>query len=65
MESKDNDNNMKWASIPLTIHTMLQPRKVDSLDLNDIIFNKMIEASWKYDGTNVGKDPQGNMYGRN
>ena len=59
------ENNMKWAAIPLTIPTLINPKKFRKNDLNYLIFNKVYEASWKYDGTNVGKDPEGNMYGRN
>ncbi len=33
--------------------------------LNDFIFNTKISATIKYDGTNVGVDEYGMIYGRN
>lgn len=62
VESTDDDNQIKWASIPLAIPTFFRmPRD----QLNDALFNTQIYASVKYDGTNVGRDETGLMYGRN
>jgi hypothetical protein len=33
--------------------------------LNDLFFKNLVYASVKYDGTNVGRDETGLMYGRN
>jgi len=54
MVEQNDDNTIKWAAIPLTVHHLLKelPRE----ELNDKIFNQSVFASIKYDGTNVGKD---------
>ena len=61
-KGNDDTNNIKWASIPLSIPTLCRMPKEN---LNDAIFNTQIYATVKYDGTNVGRDETGLMYGRN
>jgi hypothetical protein len=61
----DDDNTMKWSSIPLTIQVFLNKRNNYKDKINDIIFSTPFSASQKFDGTNVGKDADGLMYGRN
>ena len=56
---------MKWSAIPLTIQYFLNKRSNYKSKINDIMFNMPFEASQKFDGTNVGKDTSGLMYGRN
>ena len=58
-----NTNNMKWASIPLCIPTLLAdtPRA----QLRQAVFKQAVMATHKFDGTNVGKDEHGSLYGRN
>lgn len=72
MESKpkitgDEDNEIKWSSIPLTIQMMFNPREADKNkgNFNKWLFESPVTASVKFDGTNVGKDEDGTMYGRN
>ena len=62
METILEDNDQKWASIPLTIPTICKIRKEK---LNDALFNCEVYASVKYDGTNIGRDETGLMFGRN
>ena len=62
MEGADDNNNMKWASIPLTIPTLCRMPKEK---LNQAIFETSVFATIKFDGTNVGRDETGLMYGRN
>lgn len=62
MEGADDNNNLKWASIPLTIPTLCRMPKDQ---LNDTVFNTQVFATVKFDGTNVGRDETGLMYGRN
>ena len=52
---------MKWCSIPLLVKDILK----NKMKLSDKLFRNPIEATQKFDGTNVGKDSDGNMYGRN
>ena len=59
--SADDDNLMKWASIPLSIQKLFKKHG----NLNEKLFSVPYEASQKFDGTNVGKDQDGLMYGRN
>ena len=63
MESADDNNNIKWAAIPLTIPLICKTLLKEQL--NDWLFNNQVYASVKYDGTNVGRDENGLMYGRN
>jgi len=63
--SADDDNQIKWSAIPLTLQHFLDKRSDYKSKINDIMFNMPIEASQKFDGTNVGKDTNGLMYGRN
>lgn len=63
--SADDDNNMKWSAIPLTLQVFLNKRSNYLETINNTIFNTPLEASQKFDGTNVGKDTNGLMYGRN
>lgn len=63
MEPTDDENNLKWAAIQLLIPTLTQ--KIKKEELNDYIFKHPAFASEKYDGTNVGIDTNGLMYGRN
>ena len=63
--SADDENQIKWSAIPLTLQHFLDKRSDYKSKINDIMFNMPIEASQKFDGTNVGKDTNGLMYGRN
>jgi hypothetical protein len=60
---------MKWSPIPLLINDLkTELRKLglgQECNMNDMLFNQSVAASYKYDGTNVGKDEHGLMYGRN
>jgi hypothetical protein len=61
----DDDNMMKWSSIPLTLQVLLNKRSGYQTKINHLVFEVPFEASQKFDGTNVGKDCEGLMYGRN
>lgn len=66
--TSSDDNNLKWSSIELMMtkfKSWILEKKMSHADLNDMIFNKPVFASIKYDGTNVGLDTDGVMYGRN
>ena len=63
VESTNDDNNIKWAAIPLLIPTLYKMMPRDKL--NDFLFYTQMYATVKYDGTNVGRDETGFMYGRN
>jgi len=66
MEKKNQDNEIKWAPIQLMIQFLLGNRKgIDAKELCNQVFNVPVTLSQKYDGTNVGKDENGEMYGRN
>jgi len=54
---------LKWASIELTIPFLCRELKREKL--NEFIFEQQVYATIKYDGTNVGRDESGLMYGRN
>ena len=57
---------MKWASIPLLLNNMNFLVKKEKYEmLNTMFFEERCAASHKYDGTNVGIDEFGVMYGRN
>ncbi len=57
---------MKWASIPLILNDLkYQLKKNNYTEMIDILFKRPLSASHKYDGTNVGKDETGLLYGRN
>ena len=61
-------NMMKWPSIELLIPALgyFAIKRPDKLAvLNKMCFETPYAASQKYDGTNVGKDETGLMYGRN
>jgi hypothetical protein len=57
-------NNIQWASIPLLIPFMLNTYLFPRPKLASILFETPAQATQKYDGTNVGKDERGVMYGR-
>jgi len=62
----DNERNtLKWASIPLMIPYLLKGYETPREKLRAAIFSQPMQATQKYDGTNVGKDENGIMYGRN
>ena len=52
--AEDDDGGLDTVKAAATLRT-----------LKDRVFRNRIEASVKIDGTNVGKDAEGNMYGRN
>ena len=52
-KSREDDNNMKWSSIPLTIDFLYN---LENENLNEFIFEKQFHATIKLDGTNVGRD---------
>ena len=59
-------NNYKWSSIDLTLHTFKIKDYINRPDyLIEKLFKKPVTLSEKYDGTNVGVDEFGNLYGRN
>ena len=58
-------NTMKWGAIDQTIRYICDGHHVPKPALNDFIFNSKVFAAIKYDGTNVGRDEEGKMYGRN
>ena len=58
-------NTMKWGAIDQTIRYICDGHAVPKPKLNDFIFNSKVYAAIKYDGTNVGIDENGLMYGRN
>jgi len=64
---EDMDNEMKWSAIDLTINKLFNPKKFPNLkeNLNAHLFERPCEATHKFDGTNVGKDQDGKLYGRN
>ena len=62
------DNNLKWSSIDLLIHYLLNPNSMKQQNHGDLykkVFETPVALSQKYDGTNVGRDEDGMMYGRN
>lgn len=64
---KDTDNMYRWPSIGLTIqkfNCLLKENKKSYQEINDMIFKHPVFATVKYDGTNVGIDSDGLMYGR-
>lgn len=68
MEAADLENNLKWPSIPLIVgdlHYFVHKGMAKVNNLNKILFETSFAGSHKYDGTNVGKDNNGVMYGRN
>lgn len=58
---------MKWSAIELTIAKLFNPKTFPKIKdrINAHLFERPCEASHKFDGTNVGKDQDGNLYGRN
>ena len=60
--TNEDDNTIKWASIPLIIPEIFRMPKEKR---NVMLFNTQVYASVKYDGTNIGRDTTGLMYGRN
>jgi hypothetical protein len=54
---------LKWASIDLTIPYLC--KLLPPEELNEVIFERPVYATIKYDGTNLGRDETGLMYGRN
>jgi hypothetical protein len=68
MEPINDDNDLKWPSITLLmmkLKSWILQKKMPTATMHDLIFNKPTYASVKYDGTNVGLDTDGVMYGRN
>lgn len=68
MEPINDDNDLKWPSITLLmmkLKSWILQKKMPAATMQDLIFNKPIYASIKYDGTNVGIDTDRVMYGRN
>lgn len=59
------NNDMKWGSIPLTVTLMLDDYNIPSNRLRQALFETPCSATQKYDGTNVGQDEHGVLYGRN
>lgn len=62
---EDMDNEMKWSAIELTIAKLFNPKSMPREKINAHLFERPVEGTHKYDGTNVGKDQEGVMYGRN
>lgn len=64
---EDMDNEMKWSAIELTIAKLFTPKTFPGIKdrINAHLFERPCEASHKFDGTNVGKDQDGKLYGRN
>lgn len=60
-----NSNTIRWSSIELTVREMFQGYNVPRSELNAALFETACVATAKFDGTNVGKDERGVMYGRN
>jgi hypothetical protein len=56
-------NNIQWASIPLLIPYILNTYLFPREKLSTILFEVPVQATQKFDGTNVGKDEHGVMYG--
>jgi len=68
MEPISDDNDLKWPSIDLLMvkfKNWILSKKMKPDLMADLIFNKPVFASVKYDGTNVGINTDGVMYGRN
>ena len=62
---QDMDNMIKWSSIPLTIGRLFAPKGMPRAMLNFELFERPVEGTHKFDGTNLGKDQDGQLYGRN
>lgn len=59
-------NDYKWSSIELTIHSFkVKEFGENPAYLAEKLFKQPVCLSEKYDGTNVGVDEDGNLYGRN
>ena len=62
-------NEYKWTAIDLMIHAFdLRNKELTDNAKNfykDKLFNRPVTLSEKYDGTNVGVDEHGVLYGRN
>jgi hypothetical protein len=59
------DNTIQWPKIPLTISTLFDPKETPRNLLNYELFMRPVGKTYKYDGTNLGKDQDGQLYGRN
>jgi len=55
---------MKWSAISLLIGKYFDKRVPRNI-LNSQLFDRPVEGAHKFDGTNVGKDQDGMLYGRN
>ena len=62
------ENNIKWSSIDLLINYLLNPDFMKQENYGDLykkVFETPVTLSEKYDGTIVGLDEEGILYGQN